>query len=94
MPASDRVGSVVDGEKLACLTLRAQIAAMLQDEQASPEQLTIFRRMTPERRLSLAEQLYWSARELKTAWLRSQHCDWTDEQIAGEVRRIFTHART
>ena len=45
-------------------------------------------------RLSLAEQLYWSARELKTAWLRSQHCDWTDEQIAGEVRRIFTHART
>ena len=41
---------------------------MLADEQASPEQLAIFRQMTPERRLSLAEQLYWSARELKAAW--------------------------
>ena len=67
---------------------------MLPDEQASPEQLAIFRRMTPERRLSLAEQLYWSARELKAAWLRSQHADWSEEQIAQEVTRLFVHART
>jgi hypothetical protein len=67
---------------------------MLPDEQASPEQLAIFRRMTPARRLSLAEQLYWSARELKAAWLRSQHTDWTEDQIAREVRRLFTNART
>ncbi len=67
---------------------------MLPDEQASPEQLAVFRQMTPERRLSLAEQLYWSARNLKTAWLRSQHGDWSEEQIEREVIRLFTHART
>jgi hypothetical protein len=67
---------------------------MLPDEQTSPEQLAIFRRMTPERRLSLAEQLYWSARELKAAWLRAQHTDWNEERIAREVTRLFTHART
>ena len=50
--------------------------------------------MTPERRLSLAEQLYWSAREIKAAWLRAQHADWGEEQIAREVTRAFTNART
>jgi hypothetical protein len=67
---------------------------VLADEQASPEQLAIFRQMTPERRLSLAEQLYWSARELKAAWLRAQHADWSEQQVAREVTRFFTHART
>ena len=67
---------------------------MLPDEEASPEQLASFRRMTPERRLWLAEQLYWSARELKAAGLRAQHADWSEQQIAREVTRLFTHART
>ena len=53
---------------------------MLPDEQTSPEQHAVFRQMTPERRLSLAEQLYWSARNLKSAGLRAQHGDWTEEQ--------------
>jgi Rv0078B-related antitoxin len=67
---------------------------VLSDEQATPEQIEIFRRMTPERRLQLAEQLYWSARHLKSAGLRAQHPDWSDEHIEAEVRSIFTHART
>ena len=67
---------------------------MLPDERSSQEQLAIFRKMTPGRRLALAEQLYWSARELKAEWLRSQHSGWTQEQVAQEVRRLFTHART
>jgi hypothetical protein len=67
---------------------------MLPDEQTAPEQYEIFRRMTPERRLALAEQLYWTARELKAAWLRRQHADWTEDQIAQETARLFTHART
>ena len=58
------------------------------------EQFAIFRRMTPQRRRALAEQLYCSARELKAAWLRSRHSDWTEEQIAREVTRLFTHARS
>ena len=44
-------------ERLAGLAISAQIGGMLPDEQASPEQLAIFRRMTPARRLSLAEHL-------------------------------------
>jgi len=67
---------------------------MLADEQASPEQIEAFRRMPPERRLALAERLYWSARRMKAAWLRQQHPDWVPEQIDAEVRRIFLHART
>jgi hypothetical protein len=67
---------------------------MLADEQTSPEQFEAYRRMAPERRLALAEQLYWSARELKTAGLRHQHPDWTEEQVAREVNRLFLHARS
>jgi hypothetical protein len=44
--------------------------AMLADEQTSPEQLEAYRRMPPARRLALAEGLYWSAPEIKAAWLR------------------------
>jgi hypothetical protein len=67
---------------------------MLPDEQASPEQLAILRGMTGQRRLRLAERLYWSARKMKTAGLRSQHPEWPDERINTEVRRIFLHARS
>jgi len=67
---------------------------MLPDEQPSPEQIAIYRAMTPERRLRIAEQLYWTARKIKTAGVRAQHPDWPEEQINEEVRRIFLHART
>ena len=67
---------------------------MLADEQTSPEQLAIYRRMTPERRLALAEGLYWTARELKAAWLRAQHTDWSETQVSREVTRIFRNVRT
>ncbi|HEX7619392.1 MAG TPA: hypothetical protein VF480_11830 [Verrucomicrobiae bacterium] len=67
---------------------------MLADEQTSPEQITALRAMTGARRLRLAERLYWSARKMKAAGLRSQHPDWPDQQLNDEVRRIFSHART
>ena len=67
---------------------------MLKDEQTMPKQYEAYRRMTPEKRLQIAERMYWSARRLKTAWLREQHPDWTDQEIAREVTRIFTHARS
>jgi hypothetical protein len=67
---------------------------MLPDEQTSSEQIESFRRMPAERRLALAEGLYWSARELKAAWLRAQHPDWTDIQVSREVTRVFLHARS
>jgi len=67
---------------------------MLRDEQTSPEQFRIYRGMPPARRLALAEQLYWSARELKAKWVRAQHSDWSDDQVAAEVRRVFSNARS
>ena len=67
---------------------------MLADEQTSPEQFAIYRRMTPEQRWRAASRLYWTCRRHKVAFLRSQHSDWTEEQLLAEVRRIFVHART
>jgi hypothetical protein len=67
---------------------------MLPDEQPSPEQIAILRRMTPEQRLAIGERLYWSARALKTAWLRSQHPEWSEERVSQEVTRNFANARS
>jgi len=67
---------------------------MLPDEQPSPEQIALFRAMSGERRLQLAEELYWSARKMKAAGVRSHHPDWAEERVNAEVRRIFLHARS
>ena len=66
----------------------------LDDDSPSPEQIEIYRQMTPGRRLEIAEQLYWSARDMKWAWLRAQHSGWTDAQVETEVTRNFSHARS
>ena len=64
------------------------------DDAPSPQQIEIYRQMTPGRRLEIDEQLYWSARRMKTAWLRTLHSDWTNEQVEAEVTRNFSHARS
>ncbi len=64
----------------------------LPDEQPSPEQIAIYRLMTGQRRLEIAEQLFWTARALKTAGVRHQHPDWPEEKVMAEVNRIFLHA--
>ena len=66
----------------------------LADERPSPEQVEIYRRMTPGRRLEIAEGLCWTARRMKAAWLRVQHPDWPEAQVTQEVARIFSHARS
>ena len=67
---------------------------MLPDEQTSPEQFAAFRAMSGEQRLQLAEQLYWSARQMKAAFVRGQHPGWPEERVNAEVTRVFLHART
>src|SRR5437868_6576297 len=44
---------------------------MLADEEASPEQIEVLRRMTPEQRWRAAHRLYWTMRRHKTAFLHS-----------------------
>ena len=57
-------------------------------------QTRVLRRMTAEQKLRAAMRLYWSARELKAAWIRSRHPNWTKEQVEKAVREIFANART
>jgi hypothetical protein len=67
---------------------------MIPDDMPSPLQIEIYRRMTPQQRLAVGEKLYWSARGMKSAWLRAQHPDWSEERVTQEVIRIFSHARS
>jgi hypothetical protein len=67
---------------------------MLADEGTSPEQVAALRALTGAQRLRLAERLYWMARKMKAAGLRSQHPDWPEERVNDAVREIFTRART
>jgi hypothetical protein len=50
--------------------------------------------MIPSEKLQIANTLYWSAWEAKTAWLRQIDPSLTEEQIEEKVRDIFFHATT
>ena len=63
------------------------------DDDPSPEQIEIYRRMPGTRRLQLAEQMFWSARRLKAAGVRHQHPAWPEGKVIAEVNRIFLHVR-
>lgn len=67
---------------------------MLSDEQASPEQIAVLRRMTPAQRWRAGHRLYWTMRRHKAAFLHSQHPEWSEKRVEEEVRIIFMHART
>ena len=54
-----------------------------------PEQVKAFRAMTPAQKLDVAQQLYWSARDLKEAALRRLHPEWTEERVKEEARKAF-----
>jgi hypothetical protein len=68
-----------------------------------PEQKRTFQAMTPEQKLQLALDLYYSAKKLKAAGLQkklkaaglqNQHPDWAVDTIRQKVRDIFLYART
>jgi hypothetical protein len=63
-------------------------------DRPSPEQIAIYRAMTPAERLEQATRLYWMARRLREAHERALHPDWTDAQVADHVRGIFLRAVT
>ncbi|MDM8515635.1 hypothetical protein QUF76_05500 [Desulfobacterales bacterium HSG16] len=50
--------------------------------------------MSPEDKLNMSLSLYWSARKLKAAALKSQHPDWSEEEIENKVKEIFMYATT
>lgn len=60
----------------------------------SDEALRILREMTPAQKLKAAGLLYHSARRLKAAALRSQHPEWTEDEVKRAVREAFLYGRT
>jgi hypothetical protein len=74
--------------------MSVRIDPRLFDERPSPEQIDALRAISGEDRLQLAEQLYWSARKMKAAGVRSQHPNWSETRVNAEVTRIFLRARS
>ena len=58
----------------------------------TPEQVSIFKAMSPARKLDLAGQFCQAARQLKARGLRAQHPDWPAAKIESRVREIFLYA--
>ncbi len=54
----------------------------------------IFRNMSAEDKIILSFELRRQAKELKAAYLREIHPDWTQQQIDDKVKEIFLYART
>ncbi|MGB5748613.1 MAG: hypothetical protein WBM69_16650 [Desulfobacterales bacterium] len=59
-----------------------------------PEQKKAYQAMTPEKKLKIALDLYYSAKAIKAAGLTEQHPEWSTEKINQKVREIFLYART
>ena len=57
------------------------------------EQKKIYRSMTPGQKLDVSIKLYQSAKALKTAAIKEQHPDWSEEKIKKTVNEIFLYAR-
>jgi hypothetical protein len=57
-----------------------------------PEQVKIFKKMSPSKKLEIAAQLYDSAREFKTAMIRRGNPELTEEEVKKKVRDIFLYA--
>jgi hypothetical protein len=65
----------------------------MQSDDGSEKQRAIFRTMTPQQRLRAAFRLYWSARQLKEASLRTFHPELSEAEIKAKVRDFFLYAR-
>jgi len=63
-------------------------------EQVSPEYREALRALSGEQKLRTSFALYWEARKVKSARLREQYPDWSDEQIEQRVKEIFMYAVT
>ena len=59
-----------------------------------PEQIKIYKRLSPTEKLRIAGELYSASRKLKTAALKAQHPDWSEQEVERKVREIFLYART
>jgi hypothetical protein len=59
-----------------------------------PEQIKIFKSMSPETKLKFAFQLYASAKALKVATLKQYNPNMSEEKLARKIAEIFLYARS
>ena len=78
---------------LSCRPDEFELARVDHASEARGAQITRFRQMTPGERWTAARDLYWSVRRLKEAFIRQQHPDWSNDQVAAAVREAFSHVR-
>ena len=53
-----------------------------------------FQKFSPQKKLDLSMQLYFSAKDFKRAAIKHFHPDWSESKIDEEVRKVFLRART
>ena len=58
-------------------------------EEGLQKQIEAYRRMTPQERLQISFRLYELTKILARQGVKSQHPDWTEQQIQDEVLRRF-----
>jgi len=59
-----------------------------------PEQIKIYRSLSPTEKLNIAESIYRSIWKLKAAATQNKHPQWNEEKVNIEVSKIFLHARS
>ena len=62
------------------------------DRSMHPQQISIFRAMSPARKLELAADFHFAARHLKSQSLKALHPDWSNERVRRKVREMFLYA--
>ena len=63
-------------------------------EELHPEQIKALRKMTPARRLEISLGFIEHMRELRAAMLKTEHPDWSAEEIAEALRNFVRNARS
>ena len=62
------------------------------DEPMPAAQIAAMRRFTLSERFAVGLRFLRSARSWLASGIRARHPDWSEDQIAAEVRRAVTHA--
>ncbi len=56
-----------------------------------PAQIAALRKMTPARRLEIGMGFIQEMRELRSAMLRQEHPEWSNEQLGRALREYVLH---
>jgi hypothetical protein len=80
--------------RLAAIALKAHGGLMPTDEHLGADQIKILRAMSGQEKLRVAQRLFWTARNIKAARIRTQNPDWPKDRIEAEVTRMFSNARS